>query len=293
MASVTVGPPWPANGPIPVAPPYSLLNLPGVLVPDPGDEHWAVGIEEWPYPRDLPDAIDACSEGTFRNKPDGEGWNLSTFGPFTLSLPITCSAIVAKRDGFAERASIALRARESYGVSHELAWGTAQPLNPHLTDGNTHILASGAAVRPDVGLAYLEDAIGVTGSTGIIHASPAVATAWNGDHGYGVNDIGGNLYTTANRTPVAVSGAYIGARPDDGAAPSGTRSWAFASSPVLAYRWPEVYLIAPTLKESLDREINEVTYRAERNYVVIYDAPESDTDFRPVQAAVLIDWAAA
>lgn len=290
--AVTVGPPWPADGPIPVAPPYGLLNLPGVLVPDPGSDHWAVGIEEWPYPRDLPDAVDACSDGTFRLKPDGEGWNLSTFAPFTLSLPITCSSITAARDGFAERAAAALRARESYGVSHELVTGWAVPLNPHLADSNTQLPAGSTAQRPDVGLAYLEEAIGATGSTGIIHATPAVATAWNGANGYEIEDRGGVLYTTANKTPVALSGALVGSKPTSGTAAGAHQQWVYASSPVLVYRSREVYIVAPTIKESLDRQTNEVTFRAERNYVVIYDAPESSADTRPVQAAVKIDWAA-
>ena len=288
MADVTVGPPWAADGPIPQAPPHSLLSIPGALLPTPADDHWQVGIELWPYPPDLPNTVDPCASGTFRVKDDGAGWNLPVFGPFTAYLPITCSTISASRPGFADRARLAFEAREQYAVSYELAHGHAQPLNPFLTDGNTHILAGGVAVSPDVGLSYLEDAIGATGQSGLIHATNGIAQAWNGQSGYGVEDVGGTLYTTANRTPVAVSGGYAGATPRFGTDPAEGQAWAFATSAVQIRRQDRIEIIAPSIKESTDRSTNIVTFRAERGYVVTYDAPASDTDFQPVQAAVLI-----
>lgn len=290
MTQVTVGPPWAADGPLPVAPPHNLLSIPGILVPPTEDEHWLVGIEEWPYPRDLPDAIDPCLTGTFRLKNEGEGWNLPIFGPFTAYLPITCSSISAAKQGFAERAVLAFQAKESYAVSHEVAWGTAQPLNPYLADSNVNLPAGSTALRPDVGLAYLEDAIGATALPGLIHTTPAVATAWNGSNGYSVEDKDGTLLTTANKTPVAVSYAYHGITPSGGTAASTTQQWVFASSMLQVRRQNDVQLIAPTLKESMDRSDNIVTFRAERGYVVVFDAPDSSSDTRPVQAAVKIDW---
>jgi hypothetical protein len=290
MTQVTVGPPWAADGPLPVAPPHNLLSIPGILLPPAEDEHWLVGIEEWPYPRDLPDALDPCLTGTFRLKNEGEGWNLPIFGPFTAYLPITCSSITAARPGFAERAILAFQAKEAYAVAHEIAWGTAQPLNPYLSDGNVNLPAGSTALRPDVGLAYLEDAIGATALPGLIHATPAVATAWNGANGYEIEDKGGTLYTTANMTPVAVSYAYHGVTPSGGTAAGATEQWVFASSMLQVRRQSDVQLIAPTLKESMDRSINLVTFRAERGYVAVFDAPDSSSDTRPVQAAVKIDW---
>jgi len=293
MTQVTVGPPWAADGPIPVAPPHTLLSLPGILVPPTDDEHWLVGIEEWPYPRDLPDTVDPCAEGTFRTKAEGEGWNLPIFGPFTAYLPITCSSITAARPGFADRARLAFQAKESYAVSYELAHGHAQPLNPFLTDGNTQLPAGNTVLRPDVGLAYLEDAIGATALTGVIHATPAVATSWNGANGYEIEEKNGTLYTTANGTPVAVSYAYHGAVPRYGADPANAhQQWVFASSPIQVRRQQDIQVIGDNISQSMDRQLNEVTFRAERGYVVTYDSPESSSDTRPVQAAVLIDWAA-
>lgn len=290
MTQVTVGPPWAADGPIPQAPAHSLLDIPGALRPTTEDEHWLVGVEVWPYPPDLPDTVDPCSEGTFRVKGDGDGWNLPIFGPFTAYLPISCSTVSAARPGFADRARLAFQAREQYAVAYELAHGHAQPLSPFLSDGNVQILAGGAAVAADVGLAYLEAAIGQTGQAGLIHATPEVATAWNGQRGYSVEDAGGVLYTTANHTPVAVSGGYAGATPRFGTAPAAGQTWIYATGQVQIRRQADVQIIAPTLKESMDRELNFVTYRAERGYVVTFDAPASNSDVRPLQAAILIDW---
>ena len=289
MADVTMGL-WPADGPIPQAPPHNLLSVPGVLLPPTEDEHWLLGVALWPYPRDIPDVIGPCEEGTFRLKNDPEDWNNSLFGPFTAYLGITCMSALAKRPDFADRARLALQARESYAVSKQLAFATAQPMDPHLTDANVHILAGGAAVRADVGLSYLENAIGATAQAGMIHATPAVATAWNGQSGYSVEDSGGTLYTTANKTPVAVSYAYHGATPTGGAAAGEGQSWTYATGPVQVRRQNSIEIIAPTLAESMDRSDNVVTYRAERGFVVSYDVPESSSDVRPVQAAVLIDW---
>ena len=293
MTQVTVGPPWAADGPLPVAPPHNLLSLPGILVPDTGDEHWLVGVEEWPYPRDLPDTVDPCAEGTFRVKGEGEGWNLPIFGPFTAYLPITCSSLSAARAGFADRARLAFQAKEAYGVAYELCRGHAQPLNPFLADGNTQLPAGSTVLRPDVGLAYLEDAIGATALGGVIHATPAVASSWNGANGFGVEDKNGVLLTTANSTPVAVSSAYHGATPRFGAvAANAHQQWVFASSQIQVRRQADVQIVGPTLKESMDRSDNTVTFRAERGYVVTYDSPETSGDTRPCQAAVLVDWAA-
>lgn len=292
MTQVTVGPPWSANGPVPQTPPHTLLSLPGVLVPE-QDEHWGVGIEVWPYPRDLPETFDPCSTGTFREKSAGDEWNLPIFGPFTAYMGITCSSITAAAPGFADRVRLAFQARESYAVSHELAWGTAQPLNPFLTDGNTFLPAGSTVLSAAIGLAYLENAIGATAGTGIIHATPAVATAWT--NGYQVQDEGGVLRTNANNTPVAVSYAYYGAVPRY-AAPLDlvshpTYQWVFASSPVQARRNDDITLLPDNLKQAMAGQTQEnlVTFRAERNYAVTYDAPDS-VGARPVQAAVLIDW---
>lgn len=277
--SQTLGPPLSLDGPLPVAPPRSLLNT--VTVIDSPDLRFGVGGVVWPYPPGLPESFDPCSTGTFRTKSEGDGWDLPQFQPFTVYLPITCSSITAAAPGFADRAALALAATESYAVAYELARGIANPLNPFLCDANLDILAGGVAVAPDVGLSYLEDAIGATGRGGVILTTPAVGAAFNGSGGYGIDVRSGSLTTTANGTPVALDGGLIGCSPSLHAALGAGEAWAFATGPIQVRRSPEIQILS-TLSESLDRSDNTVTFRAERDYLVTWDTE--------LQSGVLIDF---
>jgi len=256
-----------------------------VTIVPPGSDRFGVGAQVWPYPPDLPRGFDACSDGTYREKGRGEGWDLPTFLAYTLYLPIECSSITAAAPGFSERARAAFAARESFGVAHELATGRFNTMNPHLTDSNLTILNSGTAVTPDVALSYLEDAIGETGQMGLIHLSPAAASAINGSGGYGIDLQSGVLRTTANGTPVAVDGGYIGVYPEAvGHAPSAGQAWAFATGPIQVRREGDILMLPESLREAMAGQTTEnlVTYRAERDYLVTWD--------QHLQVAVLVDW---
>jgi hypothetical protein len=278
--STTMGPPLALDGPLPVAPSRGLLAT-ATIVPS-GSDRFGVGGAIWPYPPGLPTTWDACSTGTFRTKADGEGWELPVFSAFTAYLPITCSTLTAHSPGFEDRVRLAFAAKESYAVAYELARGHANPLNPFLTDANLVILAGGSAVTPDVGLSYLEDAIGATGITGMIHTTPAVGAAINGSGGYGIDLRSGALLTTANGTPVALDGGYIGASPSLHAPLTAGQGWAFATGPVQIRRNGDIEVVPGEIREATDRSINEVTFRAERDYLVTWDTE--------LQAGVLIDW---
>jgi hypothetical protein len=280
--STTLGPPIPIDGPLPVAPPFCLVSAATIV---PSDLRFGVGGAVWPYPPGLPTTWAPCSTGTFRTKATGTGWDLPIFESFTNYLPITCSSITAHAPGFTDRVMAAFAATESFAVARELSRGHANPLNPFLCDANCSILAAGAAVTPDVGLAYLEDAIGATGRQGMIHLTPAVATAMNGSYGgFGleIRSAGGKLTTTSNGTTVAVDGGYIGANPSLHAAAATGQAWAFATGPVQIRRSPDVNLIPTEIAQAMDRSDNTVEYRAERDYLVTWDTE--------LQAAVLIDW---
>jgi hypothetical protein len=271
------------DGPLPVAPPRSLLNVSGVLVP-PGSDRFGVGAVVWPYPPGLPQAWDGCSEGTFRTKAAAEGWDLPQFSAFTLYLPITCSSITAHAPGFYDRVELAFAARESYGVAHELARGIANPMNPFLSDGDLTILptAAGVAQTADVALSYLENAIGETGQQGIILTTPAVGAALNGSGGYQLETRSGALVTSANATPVALDGGFIGTSPSLHPALTAGTDWMFATGPIQVRRNGDIIGIPTDISEATDRASNEVTFMAERDYLVIWDTQ--------LQAGVLVDW---
>ncbi len=119
----------------------------------------------------------------------------------------------------------------------------------------------------------------------MIHMDPATAASMNGSGGYGLDQrpaSGGPLKTTANGTLVAVDGGYIGANPSLHAPAAAGQSWAFATGPVQIRRSGDILIVADDIAQSMDRSSNEVTFRAERDYLVIWDTE--------LQAARLIDW---
>jgi hypothetical protein len=273
MSVVAVGPALDLDGPLPVAPEYSLLSIPGVVVADGG--RWLNGVNVDGYPCDVPSLWEPCSEGTFRTKSDESDQPSPRFDSFVVYLPITCSSLgMGDPDAFANRAERALEATLSFGVEQGLSQGVVGSLNPFFGDTNATLLAGGAAVTPEVGLRYLEDAIGATGRKGMIHATPATVAAWEFE-ALRTNSI----LETVNGTPVASGGGYIGADPAAGASPAAGQAWAFATGPV------EVRLAGVTItaiSETLDRSDNTVTFRAERFVLPLWDGC--------LQAAVLIDW---
>lgn len=271
--SLTFGPPVTLDGPLPLAPPHSLINTPGVLITGEPDR-WLNGVNVYPYPSALPGLWDPCSAGTFRTKSDGEGEDLPMFASFVVYLPITCSAMsIGDPEEFAGRAEIAMRAVESYAVEKQLVSGDGIATNPYLEDANVSLLASGAAVGPDAAVSYLEDAIGATGKQGMIHATPSVVSQWFDQTRED------SPLVTVNGTRVAAGDGYIGSRPTGGSAAAAGQSWAYATGPV-EVRHSDVLM--PDISEVLDRSNNDVTFRAERYALVEWDTV--------LQAAVLVDW---
>lgn len=282
-AALAIGPPFVVDGPLPVAPQYDLLAA-AQIVPPAIDPHWMVGAKVWAYSDDPIELWAPCQEGSTADvKEDGTENPQPQFGAFTVYLPAICSTFDSRPDDeFRARLMAAFLAKEGAGVARQLASGAANPLNPHLGDGNRDLLNGGDPTGYIEALALLENAIGATEEGGMIHADPATATAWAAYNlikpdGTGVGAV---MRTVATNTPVAISGGYIGVRVNGAAAPGPTSSWAFATGPVAIRRDVEG-IVAGTLKESLDRYSNEVVERAERHYLVIWDTA--------LQAAVLVN----
>jgi hypothetical protein len=278
VSSLTFGPPVVIDdGHLPVSPPYSLLNTPGVLK-DPGDAHWLSGAAIYPYPAGTPTEWDPCSTGTFREKEEGEGVESQYFASFVSYLPITCSAIsIGDPQEFARRAEIALDAVQSFSAERQLALGTGVSTNPYLADAAHTLTAAGAtATAPDPALAYLEEEIGETGKQGMIHATPPVVSRW-----FDQNRAFTRQLITANGTRVVSGGGYQAATPSGRTPAAAGQSWVYATGPV-EVRLGTVAVM--DIKEVLDRSNNDVTFRAERYVLVTWDAQ--------LQAAILVNWAA-
>lgn len=275
MSVTAVGPALDIDGPLPVKPPHSLLSIPGVLLGD-GDR-WMNGVNVYGYPEEVPATWEPCATGTFRTKEEGGETPQPRFDAFGMYVPITCSAgYMGDWRDFADRAATVLEATESFGVEEALSQGVSMSLNPFFGDANLDILGGGA-VTPTVGLSFLEDAIGATGRMGIIHATPSVVSTW----GFNLLEERDGALRTANGTPVAAGGGYIGADPVSGGTPAVGQSWAFATGPVQV-RLSEMLLVGDDINGTLDTSNNDVTFRAEKYALAVWDGA--------LQAGVLIDW---
>lgn len=281
MSTVGLAPRFVADGPLPIAPKYRLLDV-ATLLTEP-DVHWQAGVSVWGYPPDDPSIWSTCGHGT-QTKNEGDEIPNPLFDPFTVYVPITCSTrtLGGDTDELRQRAVAVLDAVVSFGVEKELSQGEANPLSPYFSDADVTILGSGSAFEPVEGLAALEQAIAATGRQGVIHVTPAVATRF-ADH-HLIEDRSGVLRTYIG-TPVAVGGGYLGADPSGGAHPPtpgasgvGTQ-YAFATGPV-RYIQSEDIVVAGSVKESMDRSDNTITFYAERNFVAYWDTE--------LQAAALI-----
>ncbi len=263
------------DGPPPEAPPHGLLSVPGVRV-DPGDSRymngrWQNGVVVWGYPEDPPFFWEPCAEGTFDVKEDTADMPTATFDAVAAYVPVNCGARgPSLEDELVRRAVGTLDATISWAAERFLASGTVGIDNPNFQDAS--VLASG--VTAAVGLSWLENAIGATGRRGIIHVTPAVASALLAEKIV----IGNNgVLTTISGNYVAVGGGYIDQGPTDPAAGS---DYMFATGPV----WVFVSDLDFTedISQVLDRSNNDVVYRAERWILPIWDTA--------LNAAVLVDW---
>jgi hypothetical protein len=278
----TVGPPTWVDGPFPVVRKSRLLDV-ATIKPD-DDPHWRSSAQVWTYPPDGAFTWNPCPEGTFAEgtKFEGGAIPIPLFNAFQVYVAETClakSVNVDRIEEYTARAVAVFAAVESHGVEHVLSQGLFGSANPYLADSEVDLIAAGAAQTLAESLALLEDAIAATQRGGVIHATAGTVTGWE-SLGFTLDRVAGVLVTRACQTPIVVGTGYAGAQPAGGAAPGTHTAWAFATGPV-DIRRGDVEVLPPQIKQTLDRTTNEVTYRAERDYLVDWDTV--------LQAAVLVD----
>ena len=281
MSTITaIGPAVLVDGPLPQPPEYRLLSVPGVR--QDAISRWQAGVQVWGYPEALPSLWEPCSSGTFRTKSTTTNLHSPRFDPIVAYVPIICSTIASRDlDGLAERAQAVMEASLSFAVEKALAKGVTGSNNAFFGDSNLTALAAGAAVLPQAGLNYLENAIGQSGRAGMIHATPGTVSAWNFVNL--ITDNGEGVIETANGTVVASEAGIYDTDPagKTGSDPTVGQEWAFATGPVEVFVG-DVSISAPGDNEAVDQATNTVTYFAEVEFVAYWD--------RGLQAGVLIDW---
>lgn len=273
-----VGPAATLDGPLPVAPEYSLINTLRALGNVREDNRIFNGVNVWGYPVNTPSLWEPCSAGTFRDKESESDWDQPRFDGLVAYLPISCSTITADPEEFRRRAEVTLDATLSFGVEQALAKGVTGSTNPFFGDTNL-TQVGGGTLTAQPALNFLENAIGETGRQGMIHATPGTISAWNFVNLITVDT--GGVIRTANGTPVVSGGGYINTDPagKTGSTPTTGIEWAFATGPVLLYLGDMPDLVP---KEYVDRESNLITYHAERRILPLWDTS--------LQSGVLIDW---
>jgi hypothetical protein len=277
----------PLAAPLPAPPQYDLLNA-GTLV-DPTTDRWLGGAN---IGGDAPGPAythDPCSAGTDRVKIGAGDIVVQQAYRFVVYLSGFCTASSIGPDPtfWTDRLKQVFQVYEGAGVERMLATGDGHldgMGNHYLGDGNMETLGGGA-VGSLRALELLENRIASRGG-GMIHATPATATAWAAD----------SLLTTARGqmrtmlgTLVAVGAGYIGAYPAGGSAPASDQEWAFASGPVQIYRDPTIQTIGDNYAQTLDRSNNDVLFIAERPYLLNWLARNDPADDDHLQAGVLVD----
>lgn len=276
----TMGPAFVIDGPVPVPPKFRLLDV-AQVTEETGIPHWLNGGAVWPYPEAGAYSFDPCSAGSDRIKAEAGVIPLPEFGAFTVYVTETCtlrSIGAYDPDYWRDRGLATLLAAESYAVEREFAMGVALPGNPYLADSNVTKPAGSTALRPQVGMSYLEDEIGQSERRGIIHATNGTVVAW-GKEFLAFHEEGELRTPPGSR--VAMGAGYYNAHPDDESAPGAGEAWAWATGDVMIRRTAPEF-VPGEISQAVDRSDNTITYRAERHYLVTWDTY--------LQAAVLIDW---
>lgn len=290
------GPLWRIDGPPPQPPRFSLLKAARLVddVDATGTQRWGNGVELYIYPPENADAQDPTLTGTFTEvKPVGDPLDKPQFGGMTIVLGEECSTMGIWARGMSEdeaqaryyqRALTVFSAVEGAAVEKEFMGGAILGNNPHLADGGGTFPAANVAQSVPEAFALLEAEIAASGRAGLIHCTPSMATAAAAAVVLDYPSPGGSadLLTTINGTPVIPGYGYqqAAASPAGHTPAAGTKEWIYASGPV-DIRRSEIIQLPEQVFQALDREINLITYYAERYYVVDWDTQ--------VQSAVLCD----
>jgi hypothetical protein len=232
------------------------------------------GVNVWAYPTGCSSLWEPCSDGTYRAKGSESEQPTTRFDSFVVYKPVTCSAIgLSDPDELARRAEAALEATLSSAVEKALAEGVDQSSNPFFGDANVDDVSSGTAVPVGVALSLLEESIGGTCRMGMIHLTPASVVPASPYLNYR------DPLATRNGTPVVSGMGYQGIDTPWLASPDPGEDWAFATGPVRVYLGP---VVLTSVKETLERDTNVLTFRAERYVLAIWDGV--------LQAAALVEW---
>jgi hypothetical protein len=266
---------------------YGLLTVVEPRYEEP-DIHWRNGVQ-WESQCGLGSSTfdDACAEIDIYGKT--RNITVANYGatPFVPFAEVDCSPVGYTEAEQFERALGAFARIEPYQV--ELSFWTgnvaasgmrAYPhlaanaqvldatINPSVILQTATTVVTGATLDVVEGIARLEGALArCANGRGVLHVTPEVFDLM----AFGMlldKPRNGVMYSVAGNK-VAVGAGYTGSGPD-GTSTTGVH-WAYATSPVFAYRSSGDPRVGTTLTENLDRAVDTVKTIAERTYVLGYD----------------------
>jgi hypothetical protein len=285
--TVGYGPLARIDGPPPLAQEFGLIAAAegpaaGIrLIPE-ADEHWGNGAEVYPYPTSPGDTYQSCAPASeIVEKDTGGDLPHPKFESITAYVPDSCTSYSIGSDtALIDRAATVLDAVESAIVAHEIKTGLRYRNNPHFSDGNGTFPNANTATGIVDAVGIIEAELGRLRRVGVIHLSPQAAIRLSSTGGAALDGSSGVMRTVTG-TPVVVDQGYAEkATPYGHPAPTATQEWIYATGPI-DIRRGQVFTTPGTLAEALDRGRNEIVFRAERLFLVIWDTA--------IQISVLAD----
>lgn len=244
------------------------------------DPNWMVGGVNWEdflCGNNVTSFIDNCPPATGFTKPADRSLNFCHADPFNVVESFDCSVGGRVRQYNAGEAFEIARQRlltwEEYSVEQTFWTGISANglVNPSLAVGNDECglapedLTPGAgAVNPVAAIATLEDVMAdVFPNGGLIHVPYGLAAYL--ENFRLMNQVGDRMYTPTGNGYVLGAG-YPGSGPLNVPADPG-ETWIFATGPMAIWR-SDLYQVGDELGQIVNRQINDITARAERYYAV-------------------------
>jgi hypothetical protein len=248
------------------------------LLPSSDDRRWESGYTWRPLGGCGEAGIFAPCDDETKTIPDSQA--IVEVIPPTVYAGFKCSTWGLLEEERMAHAEARLNAREGQAIERELwAGAKAQAMtwpNPYLASPATTVLAGGATVKYLQAFAALQEAIGdCLGSenAAVLHMTRRLATLLKANRVIGIYKEDGwdfpKLVDQYGNYIVAGTG-YDGSGPG-GSVESATQEWAYATGAVRVDAGP-VYMTPDSLKGAVSRDINNITFIAERTAAAAFDS---------------------
>jgi hypothetical protein len=219
--------------------------------------------------------IDNCPPASGFTKPEERNLKFCVADPFVAIGSFHCSAGGRPADEAFEIARRRLLAWEGRQVERTLWTGTASNgvVKPSFSGGSPGCtitpvdLNPAGAVNPVVAMSLIESRLAAEiACGGLIHVPFSVMAFLRDRQQIVVPGVQSNEVYSPSGYRIVVGSGYTGSGPANVAAAAGT-AWIFATGPMLVARG-NVMMVPESVAEGVNRNINNVTVRAERFYAV-------------------------